>query len=91
MEKLLEKTKNTKIVVTNKTFTNLCGVTKVNSATETCVSVMLADENLIIEGTNLHIQKLDVDAGVVDIDGTILGLKFAKQKIKKGFFKRLFS
>lgn len=91
MENLAERTKNTKIVVSNREVTNLCGVTKVNSATESCVSVMLAGENLLIEGTNLHVQKLDVEAGVVDIMGKINSLKFAKSKQNKGFFKRIFS
>ena len=91
MENLVERVKNTKILITNRATTNLCGVTKVNSATESCVSVMLDGESLVIEGKNLHIQKLDVIAGVVDIEGTVSSLKFAKEKSNKGFFKRIFS
>ena len=91
MENSVERVKNTKIVITNRTLTNLCGESKVNSATESCVSVMLAGESLVIEGKNLHIQKLDVDTGVVDIEGTITSFKFAREKSNKGFFKRIFS
>lgn len=91
MENSTERTKNSKIVVVNRSTTNLCGVTKVNSATESCVSVLLAGESLLIEGNNLHVQKLDVETGIVDIEGTISSFKFAKGKSNKGFFKRIFS
>lgn len=90
-KEILKKHDNTKLVLTNRSTLNLNGVNKVYSATESCVSLMLGKDDILIDGANLHINKLDIDTGVVDIDGTINAIKFGKNKNSKNFIKRIFS
>lgn len=82
--------KNSKITITNQNITNLCGVSKVCSATENCISVIVDNKNFIFEGNNLQVTKLDVESGIVDFEGTIFSIKLGKQKAKKNIFKRIF-
>ena len=86
-----EKQKNSKITITNKQTTNLFGVEKVISATENQINLVLAGESMIVDGSNLHILKLDIDSKVVDFEGTIYSIKFGAKKKDKNFFKRIFS
>ena len=83
--------KNSKILITNKNLINICGVTKVKSATETCVSFELGGESTIIEGSNLHVLKLDLEQNILDLEGDIKALKTGTKKSDKNFFKRIFS
>ena len=86
-----EREKNSKITIINKQTTNLIGVEKVISATENLINLILAGESMIIEGSNLHILKLDIDAKVVDFEGNISVIKFGARKKDKNFFKKIFS
>jgi len=43
---------------------------------------------LIITGKNMHIKKLDVSGGIIDVDGQIDSIKYEQKK--KPFFKRIF-
>ena len=83
-------TKNSKIVLCNREILNLSGVTKMGNATENTISLFIANESMVIEGTNLHITKLDIETGVADIEGKVTAIKFAKAKNSQGFFKRIF-
>lgn len=82
--------KNTKIIVNNLNSVNLTGVTKVFSATESVISLKLASTDILIEGENLHVIKLDVESGIVDIEGQIFKIKQEKSKQSKNIFKRIF-
>lgn len=82
--------KNTKIIVNNLNSINLTGVTKVFSATESLISLKLADTDILIEGEKLHVIKLDVESGIVDVEGQIFKIKQEKNKQSKNIFKRIF-
>lgn len=86
-----EKFKNSKIVITNKNQTNICGVDKVISATENIISFILAGENASLEGKNLHVLKLDTTLGTIDVEGEITTLKLSNAKAGKNFIKKIFS
>ena len=86
-----EKTKNSKITITNKEQTNLLGVDKVVTATESTINLIFAGESMIIEGKNLHIQKLDVANKLLDFEGDIFSIKFGGKKTSKNFIKKIFS
>ena len=81
--------KNSKVVLCNRQTLNLSGVTKMGSATENAICVDIANEKTVIEGSNLHITKLDIETGFVDIEGKVNSIKFNKGT-SQGFFKRIF-
>lgn len=91
VNEMKQNIKPNKIVITNQKEINLTGITKVNSATETNISLIINNKNLVIEGEKLHVLKLDVDSGIIDVEGCINTLKFDKSKQNKNIFKRIFS
>lgn len=86
----IKKQEPSKIVIINQCLTNISGVNKVISATENQVSLVVANENMIIDGKDLHVLKLDTECKLLDLEGKISSIKYTKQK-EKNFFKRLFS
>lgn len=87
----LKTEKNSKILVTNLNQIHLSGVSKVFSATESCISLCLADKNMTIDGKNMQVLKIDVECGIVEVEGQVFGIKLEKRKSEKNFFKRIFS
>lgn len=86
-----EKFKNSKVIITNKNQTSICGVDKVISATENIISFILAGENASLDGQNLHVLKLDTELGTIDVEGEIKQLKLSNSKAGKNFIKKIFS
>lgn len=85
------KHENTKLVLTNRNDLSLNGVNKVYSATESCVSIVLGSDDTLIEGNSLHVTKLDIETGIIALEGTVNSIKFGKNKNSKNFIKRIFS
>ncbi len=90
-KEIVKKHENTKLVLNNRSDMNLSGVNKVYSATENCVSLVLGTDDVLIEGNGLHVTKLDIDTGIVNVEGTVNSIKFGKSKNSKNFLKRIFS
>ncbi len=78
------------ITLQNRKNLSLTGVEKVYEASETKVQVKVAGSNLLIAGEGLTITKIDVDAGLLDLVGTVNELKYIGTENKQNFFKRLF-
>ncbi len=77
------------ILLQNKKSLTMTGVTRVDSTNETGLSVMIGDTPLDIVGENMHISKLDVEKGIIELEGEINTIKYDK-KSKGNFVKRLF-
>jgi hypothetical protein len=45
---------------------------------------------LTIKGTNLHIDRLNTDAGEAAISGQVYGLMYTDEREKGGFLSRIF-
>ena len=67
---------------------NITGVQKVESSTKTQFVCDLNGKTIVVCGKNLHIKKLDLQTGVVEIEGEIDSIKY--QSGKKSFWKRIF-
>lgn len=86
-----EKEFTGKIILTNRKELSLNGVQKVNSATENVVNLKCNQTDLIIQGSDLHIKKLDIEQRFVEIEGQVDSMKYTKGSSKKnGFIKRIF-
>ena len=68
---------------------SLSGVNDVLGFNEETVSVNTSMGDLIIRGTQLHINKLNLDTGEVEIDGKINSLQYTESKSNKSFMQRL--
>ena len=69
------------------------GVTEVVSFDELCVMLKTQCGDMAIEGKDLKIAVLEIDAGIVVLSGTVSGVYYSDEqsKQKRGFVKRLFS
>lgn len=68
----------------------LTGVEKVYETNENKLQVRVCGTNLSVYGSQLNIAKLDVEAGVVEVEGIISEIKYYSSDSKGNFFKRIF-
>ncbi len=69
------------------------GVTEVVSFDELCIMLKTQCGDMAIEGKDLKIAVLEIDAGIVVLSGTVSGVYYSdpQNKEKRGFFKKLFT
>ena len=79
------------IILDNRKKLCITGVDDVMGFNEETVSVTTSMGNLIIRGSSLHINKLNLDSGEVEVEGKIDSLQYTESKQSKSFVQRLFS
>lgn len=80
----------TNIIIDELSKVKLTGVTKVFSAIESNISLILGDTNIIITGKNLHVTKLDLECKILEFEGEINSIKKESSGQNKNFIKRIF-
>lgn len=79
------------IVIEERKSVTISGVTDVESFDEQTVILMTDIGELVIKGFGLHINKIDVVAGDLALEGEIYGVSYSdSQPSSGGFFGRLF-
>ena len=68
----------------------ITGAEDVSGFNEEAVSVRTCDGTLIIKGSNLHIDKLNLETGDVSVDGKINSLQYIGGNSKQYKLSRLF-
>ncbi len=88
-----EQTTIHNLILENKEKLSISGVSDVDTFDEGKIILFTEDDTLIIEGENLHIQKLDVANGELIIEGMIYSVQYtgdgAATRANKGFFKKM--
>ena len=81
------------VILKNRTDLRIEGVQEVVSFDELCVMLKTQFGDMTIEGNDLKISVLEIDAGIVVLTGTISGVYYSEQlsNHKRGFFRSLFS
>jgi sporulation protein YabP len=74
--------------LTNRSKLTLSGVEKVIAISETKVFLIVGGSQLKISGNNLQVEKLDVENGLLRLDGFVDEIKFDQKKVP--FLKRFF-
>lgn len=74
------KNKNSKIVLNNRQNLTITGIDRVYSANDTLLSLEVSGDNLVVDGSNMQVVKLDIDAGIMEIKGLINIIKYANGK-----------
>jgi sporulation protein YabP len=69
---------------------SITGINKVITSTENSICVIVNGQTVNIEGEKLSVTKLDLENGILDVEGTITAIKYAKAKQKENFIKRIF-
>ncbi len=82
--------KDSRFCMNNRNNLSLSGVEKVFGANENRVFLKAAGNNLIILGTSLSIEKLDIENGLLELVGTVDEIKYNKSRKSGSFLKRIF-
>ena len=79
------------LILKNRKALSISGALDVDSFDESEVVAYTELGELTIKGQNLHINKIDLDSGDIELDGEIYALEYLENQIsKKSFFSRLF-
>ncbi len=88
---MVENTKTHNLILENRKNLSLNGIDDVLDFNEESVTLSGTCGILIIRGEKLHISKLSLDTGEVNLDGKINALVYTEHtKEKSGIFSRLF-
>ena len=95
MEELTGVTKRAhKLILNNRRTCNLTGVNDVLSFDEKEIIIETEQGMLMIKGNDLHVNRLTLDKGEVDVDGRIDSFTYSEQSGMAGkgesFLSRLF-
>lgn len=85
-----KKFSSSKIVLDNRKNIVISGVERAVSSNENCIILKVAGKKLFVCGHNLHIEKLDVESGVVEAEGEFDSVRFEGGTGKGGIMKRIF-
>ena len=81
------------VTLENKESLSVSGVSDVDTFDENKITLFTQDDTLVIEGEDLHIQKLDVANGSLEITGAVYSLVYtgtdASSRGGKGFFRKM--
>lgn len=80
---------NSKLSLENRKKLSLTGVEKAISSNEQNMIFMVNGAKIFISGQGLHIEKLDVESGMLELDGVVDCIKYGTGS-NKNMFKRLF-
>ena len=78
------------MLLDNRKKLSLTGISDVLGFNEELVSIQTSLGDLIVRGSKLHISKLNLETGEVDIDGHINSLQYIESRDGKSFMQRLF-
>lgn len=86
---MAENLKKHTLMLDNRSKLMITGAQDVNGFNEETVSVQTSDGTLVIKGSALHIEKLNLDTGDVCIEGKISAMQYigsaSKSKLSKLF------
>lgn len=85
-----DKKKHT-LSMENRESITLTGVSDVESFNEDEVMAVTDYGNILIKGSSLSVEVLDLQTGNLSITGIISALVYSTATVQKGFFKKVFS
>ncbi len=83
--------KYSNLILDNRKKLSVTGVEDVAGFNDESVSLKTVNGDLLVGGSKLHISKLDLDTGNVELEGVINSLHYSREKNDKSFMQRLFS
>ena len=96
MNNINQEIKNKKahnVVLLNKKQMTVSGVVRVENFNESTIVLMTEYGQMTIEGANLHISKLSLETGDMNIDGDVAGLFYSGESFDRknaNLFSKLF-
>ena len=78
------------IILESRSRMSISGVQDVESFDDTSVCLLTTRGVISVRGTGLHIERLSLESGEVNIEGTIDALEYLDEEPHGGFWSRLF-
>ena len=79
------------VVMEDRRNLTITGVTDIDSFDEEAVAVFTDEGELLVRGYNLHINRIDVDAGELSLEAEVVSLEYSDNVSAKGsIWSRLF-
>lgn len=79
------------VILEGRERLNISGVEDVESFDETSVVLYTSRGLMIVQGSGLHVDKLSIDGGEINIEGRVDAISYEDSEPKQGgFFSRLF-
>ena len=79
------------LIMEGRSRMSVSGVEDVDSFDENEIVMFTSKGELIVKGLELHVEKLSLDIGELEITGSINSCEYAEERKKQeGFFARLF-
>lgn len=78
------------LILENRKILTATGVSNVDSFDEQTVVAYTDLGELVIRGSKLHIEKLNIESGELTLDGEISSMSYSESRAAGGFFTRLF-
>ncbi|MBQ0098374.1 MAG: sporulation protein YabP [Oscillospiraceae bacterium] len=85
----INKTKPHSLMLDNRKSLSMTGVVDVSGFDDQTVNVKTALGTLVVKGSSLHINKLNLESGDVSIDGEINSLQYLSNNRDKSLRSRL--
>lgn len=86
----IQKSRTHSIMLDGRAKLSMTGAEDVNGFNEETVSVKTTCGNLVIKGEKLHIEKLNLEAGDVAIEGRINSMQYLGSDASRSKFSKLF-
>ncbi len=77
------------VILQNRQQVELTGVSDVDSFDDTVVVAYTSLGDLTVRGAQLHVKRLDLDSGILSVEGQIDCLQYSESRRSSGFFGRL--
>jgi len=81
---------NTNLTLNNRTELILTGIKKVRSTEPNQIIANLENTSIVISGTNLSVQQLDIKQGTLEVTGTVNSIKYSSNVSKSFSLKNMF-
>ena len=78
------------LTLINRNNLTLTNVKKVKSSEPELIQIMLDNTGLLVSGTNLSVEQLDIQTGLMQISGQVDCVKYTNKTTKKFSFKNIF-
>ena len=72
------------VVISNRRQMTVSGVIRVDNFNENTIVAVTEAGQMTIDGTNLHISKLSLETGDMNVDGDIAGLFYSENNYENG-------
>ena len=84
-------TRNHSISIQNRESVEMTGISDVASFNEEEVNASCESGNILIKGSHLLVETLDLDNGILKVNGRITAIVYSEKSSSKKLFGRIFS